>query len=198
MPPSGSSGRSRDVYEVIVIGTSWGGLDALSRLLDGLHADVHQPIVVAQHRSTDSEDGMLAHLLQHHTRRLVSDPDDKTPLEPDHVYLGPPDYHLLLEDGHLALSTDAPVSFARPSIDVLFESTADAYGPRAVGIVLTGANQDGAAGLARLKRLGGVAIVQDPATSERRTMPDAALAATDADAVLPLEEIPAFLYGLCA
>jgi two-component system chemotaxis response regulator CheB len=81
---------------------------------------------------------------------------------------------------------------------VLFESTADAYGPRAVGIVLTGANQDGAAGLARLKRLGGVAIVQDPATSERRTMPDAALAATDADAVLPLEEIPAFLYGLCA
>jgi two-component system chemotaxis response regulator CheB len=186
------------VYEVIVIGTSWGGLDALSRLLDGLHADVHQPIVVAQHRSTDSEGGMLAHLLQHHTRRLVSDPDDKTPLEPDHVYLGPPDYHLLLEDGHLALSTDAPVNFARPSIDVLFESTADAYGPRAVGIVLTGANQDGAAGLARLKRLGGVAIVQDPATSERRTMPDAALAATDADAVLPLEEIPAFLYGLCA
>jgi two-component system, chemotaxis family, protein-glutamate methylesterase/glutaminase len=186
------------VYEVIVIGTSWGGLDALSRLLDGLHADVHQPIVVAQHRSSDSEAGMLAHLLQHHTRRVVSDPDDKTPLETDHVYLGPPDYHLLIEEGHLALSTDAPVRFARPSIDVLFESAADAYGPRAVGVVLTGANNDGAAGLARIKGLGGVAIVQDPATSERRAMPDAAIAAAEVDAVLPLDEIAPFLYGLCA
>jgi two-component system chemotaxis response regulator CheB len=186
------------VYEVIAIGTSWGGLDAVSRLLDAMHADVHQPIIVAQHRGIDAEAGMLAHLLQGHTRRLVSDPDDKTPLEADHVYLGPPDYHLLVEDGHLALSTDAPVRFARPSIDVLFESVADAYGPRAVGVVLTGANNDGAAGLARIKDLGGVAIVQDPATSERRTMPDAAIAATDADAILPLDQIAPFLYGLCA
>jgi two-component system chemotaxis response regulator CheB len=186
------------VYELIAIGTSWGGLDAVSRLLDALHADVHQPIVVAQHRSKDSEEGMLAHLLQSHTRRIVSDPDDKTPLEPDHVYLAPPDYHVLVEAGHLALSTDAPVQFARPSIDVLFDSVADAYGPRAVGVVLTGANNDGAAGLARIKQLGGVAIVQDPATSERRTMPDAAIAATEADAILPLEEIAPFLYGLCA
>ena len=85
---SGSTGRSREVYELIVIGTSWGGLDALSRLLDGLHDDVHQPIVVAQHRSVESEDGALARLLGHHTRRVVCDPDDKTPLEPDHVYLG--------------------------------------------------------------------------------------------------------------
>jgi two-component system, chemotaxis family, protein-glutamate methylesterase/glutaminase len=186
------------VYEVIVIGTSWGGLDALSRLLDAIPADVHQPIVVAQHRSSEAEAGMLAHLLQHHTRRLVSDPDDKTPLEADHVYLGPPDYHLLLENGHLALSTDAPVQYARPSIDVLFDSAADAYGSRTVGVVLTGANNDGAAGLARIKEVGGVAIVQDPATSERRAMPDAAIAATDADAVLPLDEIGPFLYGLCA
>jgi len=198
MKPSGSTGRSRDVYEVIAIGTSWGGLDAVSRLLDAMHADVHQPIIVAQHRGIDSEAGMLAHLLQGHTRRLVSDPDDKTPLEADHVYLGPPDYHLLVEAGHLALSTDAPVRFARPSIDVLFESVADAYGPRAVGVVLTGANNDGAAGLARIKNLGGVAIVQDPATSERRAMPDAAIAATEADAILPLDEIAPFLYGLCA
>jgi two-component system chemotaxis response regulator CheB len=186
------------VYEIIAIGTSWGGLDAVSRLLDAMHQDVHQPIIVAQHRGIDAEAGMLAHLLQGHTRRLVSDPDDKTPLEADHVYLGPPDYHLLVEDGHLALSTDAPVRYARPSIDVLFESVADAYGPRAVGVVLTGANNDGAAGLARIKDLGGVAIVQDPATSERRAMPDAAIAATDADAILTLDEIGPFLYGLCA
>ena len=181
-----------------MIGTSWGGLDAVSRLLDGLHEDVHQPIVVAQHRSPNHGDGALPQLLALHTRRLVSDPDDKTPLENDHVYLGPPDYHVLVEGGHLALSTEAPVNHSRPSIDVLFESVADAYGHRAVGIVLTGANEDGAAGLALLKDRGGVAIVQEPGTAARRAMPDAAIAATTADAILPLEDIPAFLYGLCA
>jgi two-component system chemotaxis response regulator CheB len=185
------------VYDLIVIGASWGGLEALSRLLDGLHDDVHQPIVIAQHRLPDSEEHVLQRLLQHHTRRLVSDPDDKTPLEPDRVYLGPPDYHVLVEEGHLALSTDAPVQFARPSIDVLFDSAADAYGARTIGIVLTGANADGAAGLAHIKDRGGVAIVQDPATSEKRAMPDAAIAATAADAILPLDEIPGFVFGLC-
>jgi two-component system chemotaxis response regulator CheB len=186
------------VYELIVIGTSWGGLDAVSRLLDGLHDDVHQPIILAQHRSAQSEDGGLERLLAMHTHRAVSDAGDKTPIEPDHVYVAPADYHVLVEDGHLALSTEAPVRYSRPSIDVLFESAADAYGDRTVGIVLTGANDDGAAGLARIKGRGGVAIVQDPGSSVRRTMPDAAIAATSADAILPLEEIPAFLYGLCA
>jgi two-component system chemotaxis response regulator CheB len=186
------------VYDVIVIGASWGGLEALSELLGGLHESVRQPIVVAQHRAPDSEEGMLEALLSHHKRRVVCDPDDKTPREPDHVYVGPANYHVLLENGHLALSTDAPVQYARPSIDVLFSSAADAYGEHAVGVVLTGANADGAAGLARIKWRGGVAIVQDPATAERRAMPDAAIAATSADAVLPLHEIPAFLYGLCA
>jgi two-component system chemotaxis response regulator CheB len=185
------------VYALIVIGTSWGGLDAVSRLLDGLHDDVRQPIVVAQHRAAESEDVVLGRLLQHHTRRLVSDPDDKTPLEADHVYLGPPDYHVLIDDGHLALSTDAPVQYARPSIDVLFQSAADTYGEQTIGVVLTGANADGAEGLARIKDRGGVAIVQDPASSEKRAMPDAAIAATVADAILPLEEIPNFIYGLC-
>ena len=180
-----------------MIGTSWGGLDAVSRLLDGLHDAVRQPIVVVQHRSAESEEGALAHLLGHHTRRVVSDAEDKTELEPYRVYLGPPDYHVLLEDGHIALSTDEPVQFARPSIDVLFESAADEYGERAIGIVLTGANDDGARGLARIKDCGGVAIVQDPSSSERRAMPDAAIAATAADAILPLDEIPKFLYGVC-
>jgi two-component system chemotaxis response regulator CheB len=186
------------VYELIAIGVSWGGLDAVSRLLGGLHDEVHQPIVVAQHRSPAAQEEMLAGLLQGHTRRLVRNPDDKTLLERDHVYLGPPDYHLLVENGHLALSTDAPVHHARPSIDVLFESAADAYAERVVAIVLTGASEDGAAGLARIKARGGVAIVQDPETSAKRRMPDAAIAATEADAILPLEEIPSFLYGLCA
>jgi two-component system chemotaxis response regulator CheB len=186
------------VYELIVIGTSWGGLDAVSRLLDDLHEDVHQPIVVAQHRSPQSKNGGLERLLALHTQRVVSDAEDKKPLELDHVYVAPSDYHVLVEHGYLALSTEAPVQFSRPSIDVLFESAADAYGDRAVGIVLTGANEDGAAGLARIKDRGGVAIVQEPTSSVRRTMPDAAIAATTADAILPLEEIPPFLYGLCA
>ena len=180
-----------------MIGTSWGGLDALSRLLDGLDDAVQQPIVVVHHRSVESEDGALAGLLSQHTRRPVRDADDKTELEPYHVYIGPPDYHVLVEHGHIALSTDGPVQYARPSIDVLFESAADEYGERAIGIVLTGANDDGARGLARIKDCGGVAIVQDPSSSERRAMPDAAIAATSADAILPLEEIPNFLYGVC-
>jgi two-component system chemotaxis response regulator CheB len=185
------------VYEVIVIGTSWGGLDAVTRLLGGLDDAVRQPIVVVQHRSAESEDGALADLLGYHTRRVVCDADDKTELAPDHVYLGPPDYHVLVEHGHIALSTDEPVQYARPSIDVLFESAADEYGEHAIGIVLTGANDDGARGLARIKDCGGVAIVQDPSSSERRAMPDAAIAATAADAILPLDEIPKFLYGMC-
>ena len=185
------------MYELIVIGASWGGLDAVSRLLAGLSDEVHQPIVVAQHRSPSSQADVLAGLLQGHTRRVVGDPDDKAPLEQDRVYIGPPDYHVLVEEGHLALSTDEPVHHARPSIDVLFESAADAYAERCVGIVLTGASEDGATGLARIKARGGVAIVQDPETSVRRRMPEAAAAATEADAILPIDEIPPFLYGLC-
>jgi len=184
-------------YELIAVGTSWGGLHALSRFLDELPAEVAQPIVVAQHRSADSHEGGLGSLLRGHTGRVVRDAEDKDRLDRGHVYLAPPDYHLLVERGSLALSTDEAVQFARPSIDVLFESAADAYGERAIGIILTGANDDGAAGLARIKERGGVAIVQDPESSERRRMPDAALAAVDADAVLRLEDMGRFLYGLC-
>jgi two-component system chemotaxis response regulator CheB len=184
-------------YELIAIGTSWGGLQALSRLLSDLPSGVDQPIVVAQHRAVESTEGGLAHLLEQRTDRIVRDAEDKDRLEPSHVYLAPPDYHLLVEPGSLALSTEDPVQFARPSIDVLFESAADAYGERAIGIILTGANDDGAVGLAKIKERGGVALVQDPDTSERRRMPDAAIAAVDADAVLRIEEISPFLYGLC-
>ena len=188
----------RHGYELIAVGTSWGGLRALSELLHTIPAAVDQPIVVAQHRSSESQESGLPRLLQSHTARVVQDAEDKDELRPGHVYVAPPDYHLLVERGSLALSTDGAVHFARPSIDVLFESVADAYGEQAIGIVLTGANEDGAAGLARIKASGGVAIVQDPATSERRRMPDAAIAATHADAVLPLDQIGGFLYGLCS
>ena len=184
-------------YEVIAIGASWGGLLAVGTLLEGIPVELDQPIVVAQHRSAESARGVLESLLARHIDRPVREPVDKDPLEPRHVYVAPPDYHLLVDGGRFALSVDARVQFARPSIDVLFESVAEAYRDRAIGIVLTGANEDGAAGLAAIKRNGGVGIVQDPRTATKKAMPEAAIAASQADAVLPLEQIGPFLYGLC-
>jgi two-component system chemotaxis response regulator CheB len=185
------------MYEVIAIGASWGGLQALGTLLEGIPRELGQAIVVAQHRSADASRGVLESLLQRHVERPVTEPGDKELIQPGRVYVAPPDYHLLVDGGRFALSVEARVQYARPSIDVLFESVADGYREHAIGIVLTGANADGAAGLAAIKRNGGVAIVQDPQTASRRVMPDAALAASAADAVLPLEDIGHFLYGLC-
>jgi two-component system chemotaxis response regulator CheB len=184
-------------YDLICVGASWGGLEAIGRLLADVPDDVDVPIVIAQHRSASSAPGGLAELLHMRITRPVEDVDDKTVIEPRHVYLAPPDYHLLVEPGWFSLSVDERVQHARPSIDVLFESAAHTYGAGVIGIILTGANHDGAAGLAAIKRAGGVAVVQDPAGAARRTMPDAAIAATAADAVLPLEDIGKFVYGLC-
>ena len=170
----------------------------MSAVLDGLEPEVDAPVVLAQHRDPASVRGTLVLLLQRHVERPVLEPDDKQPIERGHVYVAPADYHLLVENDHFSLSTDARVQFARPSIDVLFESVAESYAERAVGIVLTGANEDGARGLAAIKAAGGVVIVEEPASALRRTMPEAALAAVgDADAILPVEEIPRFLYDLC-
>jgi two-component system chemotaxis response regulator CheB len=183
-------------YELVVIGASWGGLRAVTEVLDGLGDTLSAPIVVAQHRGAGAGE-RLAQLLQRSTQLTVREAEDKDRLTPGSVYLAPPDYHTLIEsDGTLALSTEGHVRHARPSIDVLFRSAAEAYHERCVGVVLTGANNDGAEGLARIKELGGVAVVQDPRTAERREMPTAAIEATHADIVLPLEEIGLFLRGL--
>jgi two-component system, chemotaxis family, protein-glutamate methylesterase/glutaminase len=184
-------------YEVVAIGASWGGLHALGQILASLPHDFPPAIVIVQHRSPDSIPEGLSSLLVRHAGRAVHDAGDKQPVQPGSIYLAPPDYHLLVEPGHFALSVDERVEHARPSVDVLFESVADTYRERAVGVVLTGANRDGAAGLARIKELGGVAIVQEPGGAEARTMPDAAIRAVEADAVLPLADIAPFLIGLC-
>ena len=183
-------------YELIVIGASWGGLHAVGEILAALPADTDAAVVVAQHRRENTVDGGLAGLLQVRATLPVVDVDDKAPIERGRVYLAPPDYHLLIQQGYFSLSKEAHVHYARPSIDVLFQSAADAYRERVIGVILTGANADGAHGLAEVKRRGGVAVVQDPGTAERREMPAAALAMTAADAVLPLSEIGPFLYGL--
>jgi two-component system, chemotaxis family, protein-glutamate methylesterase/glutaminase len=185
------------VYELICIGASWGGLHAVGRILSDIPQDLEQAIVIAQHRHPDSLASALPELLALQIARPVRDIEDKLEIRPSQVYIAPPDYHVLVEHGWFALSLEERVNYARPSIDVLFESAAEAYRERAIGVILTGANEDGAAGLKRIKELGGVAVIQDPAQALRRAMPDAAIAATVADAVLPIEEIGKFLYGLC-
>jgi two-component system chemotaxis response regulator CheB len=164
-------------YEIVAMGASWGGLAALRKVLAALPADFAAPIVVAQHRMSSGDDELLPSLLNSVTPLDVREATDKAPLAPGHVLVAPPGYHLLVEVGEASLSGDAPVRFSRPSIDVLLESTAEAYRERAVGVVLTGANDDGAAGLAAIRRRGGVALVQDPAEAERAEMPAAALRA---------------------
>jgi two-component system chemotaxis response regulator CheB len=183
-------------YDLVVVGASWGGLQTVGRLLADLPPTFDAPVAIAQHRHPDSQEGTLRDLLQRRTRRPVLEAEDKLTIERGHVYVAPPDYHLLVERGRFALSVEDRVRYARPSIDVLFESAAYAYGERVIGIVLTGANDDGARGLARIKELGGVALIQDPETATRRAMPEAAIASTPADAILPVEEIGAYLQQL--
>jgi two-component system chemotaxis response regulator CheB len=186
------------MYELIVVGASWGGLDAAGRLLADLPDAVDAPVVLAQHRHSNSTPGGLAELLHLRIQRPVQDAEDKMAIERGKVYIAPPDYHLLVEPECFALSTEGMVQHSRPSIDVLFDSAADTYADELVAVVLTGANADGAYGLERVKRRGGVAIVQDPATAEKREMPDAAIATGVVDHVLPLEEIAAKLVELAA
>ena len=183
--------------DLVVIGSSWGGLEAVGRVLGGLPAGFGAAVAVAQHRSPEFQDGALAGLLDARGPLAVREAQDKDPIEPGRVYLAPADYHLLVEPEGFALSIDERVQHSRPSVDVLFESAADAYGERAVGVVLTGANADGAAGLERIKARGGAAIVQDPEDAERPEMPRAAIATGAADRVLALAEIPRCLVELC-
>ena|SRR5947209_605834 len=180
-------------WELVVIGASWGGLTALERLFGLLPHEFTLPIVVAQHRSADSGSGALGRLLASRAGRPVIEPSDKEPIVAHTIYLAPSDYHLLVDQGAFALSTDAAVQYSRPSIDVTFDSAADAYGERLIAVVLTGANPDGAHGIERVKRRGGLTVVQDPETAERRTMPDAAIATGAVDRVLALDAIAELL-----
>ncbi len=182
-------------FEIVVVGASTGGLKALRVLLSGLPAEFSLPMVIVQHRGKDMETG-LCEFLAHSSRLSVTEPEDKEPLLPGHAYLAPRDYHLLVQSGSFALSTESPVGFARPSIDVLFESAADQYKERAIGVILTGANHDGARGLAAIKAQGGLTLVEDPVTAACREMPDAAINLTKVDWILPLQEMAAGLHKL--
>jgi len=186
---------------IIVIGTSYGGLSALQKVLANLPQEFVAPVVIVQHRTRD-QDLDLRSFLQKRCPLPLREPEDKEAIAPGIVYLAPRDYHLLIERGGFALSMDAPISYARPSIDVLFESAAEAYGSRLIGVIMTGANADGANGLAKIKQRGGICIVQEPESAEARQMPDAALAkfaesSYEVDYILPLTAIPQRLFELC-
>lgn len=182
-------------YELVVIGCSMGGMHALQVIFETLPADFPLPIAVVQHRYRTSNESLPSFLRQH-SRLNVVDSVDKEWIKPGTVYLAPANYHLLVERGELSLSVDEVVAYSRPSIDVLFESAADAYASGVIGVILTGANSDGARGCATIKKRGGFVIAQDPTTAESPTMPQAAIDATRVDRILPLNRIGPFLVEL--
>lgn len=183
-------------YEAVVLGTSMGGMQLLKLLLPALPVDYRLPLVVVQHLDERSP-GALPALLDQYCAIRVKEADEKEPVLPGTVYIAPANYHLLIEaDRTFSLSVDARVNYARPSIDVLFESAADAYGPRLVGLVLSGANRDGAAGLRYIRARGGLAVVQDPHSAEAAMMPRAAIELARPQHVLPPDGIRQLLLEL--
>lgn len=222
---------NKNNFEIVVVGTSLGGLQALTVLLADLPPSFPLPVVIVQHRHKHSQN-RLTDFLQHQSSLQITEAQDKQPIVPGRVYLAPADYHLLVESPceweqsvpenyftgwgsvavepihnsnspilcrgsfTFALSTEAPVCYARPSIDVLFESAADAFGEKVIGIILTGANSDGSQGLAKIKAEGGLTFVQEPDSAQCRTMPASAIANVEVDWILPLSEIAPCLVNL--
>jgi two-component system chemotaxis response regulator CheB len=184
---------------VVVIGGSAGALDVLLEVLPALPDAFAVPIVLVVHIPPD-QPSLLAELLARVCARPVHEVEDKLALEPGAIFVAPPNYHVLVgRGGALALSVDPPVHFSRPSIDVLFESAADSFGAAAAGVILSGANEDGARGLARIHAAGGAAIIQDPATAQHGAMPAfAARAVGPAARVVPVQALASLISRLGA
>lgn len=174
--------------KVICLGASAGGVAALQTILRDLPGGVFPPVVSVLHLPSAA---IVDFQLAFHQCRNVKEAVDKMPLEPGNLYFAPPDHHVLVEKEYLSVTQDDPVHFSRPSIDVLFESAAWSYGDEACGVVLSGANRDGADGLRAIGRAGGMTVVQDPHDAEMAIMPQAALDACKPDFVLPLKDIAA-------
>lgn len=185
-----NKGISKNKYRLIVIGASSGGMEAIRIILSALPKDFRAPIIIAQHVGPHS-DSYMVKFFDGICKMVVKEADEKEKAEPGNVYVAPPNYHLLVEkDGTLSLTVDKKVNYARPSIDVLFESAADAFRDNLIGVVLTGANRDGSLGLKKIKELGGIAIVQEPKTALADSMPRAAISIVkNVDYILPLENI---------
>ncbi len=183
-------------FDAIVIGASAGGVNALLGLLGGLPKDFRVPVVTVLHLPDDRQ-SRLAEIFQHRSSIKVREASDKAAIESGTIYFACAGYHLLVEaDRTFSLSCEDPIHFSRPSIDVLMESASDAYGDRLAGILLTGANYDGAAGLAKIRQAGGLTVVQDPAEAEVATMPEAAIRKLQPDLILRLGEIRKLILQL--
>lgn len=183
-------------YDAVVIGTSAGGIEALSLLLPALPANSPAATFAVIHLPRERP-SLLVDLFRPKCAVAVAEAEDKQPVQPGTLYFAPPDYHLLIDEGpRLALSVDALVQYSRPSIDVMFESAAEIYRTRLLAVLLTGGNDDGAAGLQTVRECGGTTVVQDPATAQAPFMPAAALRRGPVDEVLTLERIADLLRGL--
>ena len=186
----------RERIDAVVIGASAGGVEALYEILPALPASFRPALLIVLHLPRERP-SLLVEIYENRCALPVGEAEDKEPVEPGTVYFAPPDYHMLVEKSRqIALSTDEPVHYSRPSIDVLFESAADVYADRLLGIILTGANADGAAGLHAIHRAGGVTVVQQPDSAKVPVMVVSALQRNPADFVLSLPEIAELLKGL--
>ncbi|MBN2614119.1 MAG: chemotaxis protein CheB [Bacteroidales bacterium] len=187
---------NQKTYEAIVMGTSAGGLSALKKMLPGFPADFPCPVLVVQHISPQS-DSYLIKMLDELCPMKVKEAVDTEQIESGTIYFAPPDYHLLVEtDRSMSLTVDEKVNYSRPSIDVLFETAAEAYGENLIGIILTGANADGAVGLLKIKNYGGYTMVQDPNDAENAVMPEKAMRMVLPDQVLTIDEMVPFLLKM--
>lgn len=194
--PAKVTARPAAPVEAVVIGVSAGGLKALTAILPGLPRTYPLPIMICIHLPPGKK-SIVAELFDEKCALDVHEAEDKEPIEPGTVYFAPPDYHLMVEpDRRLSLSSEEPVLFSRPSINVLFETAADAYGAGLLGIVLTGANNDGAQGLSTIMLAGGTAIIEDPAEAYAAAMPQAAIDACPGAQVMSLEEMASYLQSL--
>lgn len=183
-------------YEAIVIGVSSGGMNVLKIISAALPIDFKIPIIIVQHVGAHS-DSKWIQLLNEKSNLLIKEADEKEKIEKGTMYIAAPNYHLLIEkDKTFSLTIDERVNFARPSIDVLFESAAEAYREKLIGIVLTGSNNDGTKGIIRIKECGGLTIIQDPKTAESPYMPKSAIDAIEADYILSLEDIVELLIKI--
>ena len=183
--------------DIVVVGTSAGGVEALRALVGGLPADFPGSVFVVMHTSPDSP-GVLAHILDRAGPLLAANATNRERILPGHIYVAPPDTHLVLEPGRMRLTRGPKENRFRPAIDPLFRSAAQTYGPRVVGVILTGGLDDGTSGLWAVKRLGGVAVVQDPDEAFMPSMPLSALGQVEVDYTLPLAEIPTLLARLAS
>jgi two-component system chemotaxis response regulator CheB len=181
------------LYKAVVIGTSAGGLSALDKIFSGLDENFNLPVILVQHKHVESDD-YLAKYLNRLSHLNIKEADEKEPIKEGNVYIAPADYHLLIEeDFTLSLNIDERVHYCRPSIDVLFETAADAYGRHLIGIILTGANEDGTQGMIKIKEEGGLTIAQNPKSAEVAYMPKSVIEKIEVDYILNLEMIAQLL-----